>query len=253
MTHKRVVIWFSCGATSAVAAKIAVAKYRDVFPLSVICIDTGSEHDDSWRFLDDVSKWIDYPIEIIKNPKYDDTFDLYDKTGYLVGPYGARCSKELKRYMREQTQRVGDLQIFGYDSGEKIRANRFNENHPLVETDYPLIDGNISKNACFQLLKNNGIERPEAYKLGFKNNNCLKRGCVKGQMGYWNHIRKVFPNVFWNMAKRERVMGIAICRMELPGRQKVKVYLDELDPNAGNYNTEPAYQCSLFCDLPEGE
>ena len=36
--------------------------------------------------------------------------------------------------------------------------------------------------------------RPLMYDLGYPNNNCI--GCVKGGMGYWNHIRKDFPEVF---------------------------------------------------------
>ena len=40
------------------------------------------------------------------------------------------------------------------------------------------------------------------YDMGYPNNNCI--GCVKGGMGYWNHIRKDFPEVFDSRAKLER-------------------------------------------------
>ncbi len=36
------------------------------------------------------------------------------------------------------------------------------------------------------------------YDLGYPNNNCI--GCVKGGMGYWNKIRKDFPEVFQKRA-----------------------------------------------------
>ena len=31
------------------------------------------------------------------------------------------------------------------------------------------------------------------YDLGYPNNNCI--GCIKGGMGYWNRIRKDFPDI----------------------------------------------------------
>ncbi len=37
----RIVVWFSCGAASAVAAKLAVEKYNNVM---VVYCDTGGEH-----------------------------------------------------------------------------------------------------------------------------------------------------------------------------------------------------------------
>ena len=50
-----------------------------------------------------------------------------------------------------------------------------------------------------------GIEIPAMSKMGYNNNNCI--GCVKGGMGYWNKIRKDFPEVFAQMAQIERDVG----------------------------------------------
>ena len=86
------------------------------------------------------------------------------------------------------------------------------------------------------------------YLLGYQNNNCI--GCVKGQSGYWNKIRRDFPEVFDRMAKVEREIGAAICKTEptVNGvRQRIPVYLDELSPDAGRYKDEPPMSCGLFC------
>ena len=69
-------------------------------------------------------------------------------------------------------------------------------------------------------------------------------------MGYWNHVRVTLPDVFWNMAKMEREIGGAICKTYIDG-ERIPVYLDELDPNAGRYDSEPTFQCGLFCELPK--
>lgn len=43
-----IIAWFSCGATSAVACKIALSLYDDVH---IYYIETGSGHPDNTRFL----------------------------------------------------------------------------------------------------------------------------------------------------------------------------------------------------------
>lgn len=70
---------------------------------------------------------------------------------------------------------------------------------------FPLIDSNLTKEDAHGLLDRLGIKRPAMYDSGYKNNNCI--GCVKGGMGYWNKIRKDFPDVFEKRAKLEREIG----------------------------------------------
>ena len=41
------------------------------------------------------------------------------------------------------------------------------------------------------------------YKLGFLNNNCFKTGCVQGGIGYWQKMKREFPEKFNKMAKME--------------------------------------------------
>lgn len=86
------------------------------------------------------------------------------------------------------------------------------------------------------------IENPAMYKMGYNNNNCI--GCVKGGMGYWNKIRKDFPNVFDRMAKIEREVG-ATCLKDQSG----KIFLDELSPNRGEMPEEMIPDCSLICQI----
>ena len=62
----RILVWFSGGAASAVAAKIAV----DELPhdnLEILYCDTASEHPSNKIFLKQIEEWIDYPIKILKS------------------------------------------------------------------------------------------------------------------------------------------------------------------------------------------
>lgn len=245
----RIVCWFSCGVTSAVAAKIAVDERPDDDVRIVYC-DTRSEHPDNHRFLRDIGEWVGKEVEILASDKYHDTWDVFDKTGWLVGPAGARCTTELKKVLRQQYQEPDDIQVFGFDAGEAKRVEKFRQNNIEVNLWAPLIDKGLSKKDCTDIVLSAGIEVPEIYRLGFRNANCL--GCPKGGMGYWNHTRKVFPEVFDRMAKVERKLGVAICSTKENGK-RVRIYLDELDPDRGNYKTEPALECGLLCTFEDDE
>jgi len=237
---KRIVSWFSCGAASAVATKKAIEKYgKENFIIASCVID--NEHEDNERFLKDCEKWFGLPILRLKSDKYTDCWDVWEKTKYLVGVKGARCTTEMKKMVRQKFQKPwSDTQVFGFTSEEKHRADRFLEQNPEAGLVTPLIDLNISKDDCFKILSDAGIDLPAMYKLGYKNNNCI--GCVKGGAGYWNKIRRDFPEVFEKMAKLERTLGRTILKVK--GK---RTYLDELDPKAGHKQKEPSMECGLWC------
>ena len=100
---------------------------------------------------------------------------------------------------------------------------------------FPLRDAGMNKQSCLDMLMQAGVELPAMYKLGYKNNNCI--GCVKGAKGYWNKIRVDFPEAFERMVKQERKMNVKI----------LDVFLDELEPSAGNYRSELETECGVTC------
>jgi hypothetical protein len=95
------------------------------------------------------------------------------------------------------------------------------------------------------MIRQAGIELPAMYKLGYKNNNCI--GCVKGQAGYWNKIRKDFPEIYNKMAKVERDLDVAINKSRIGGTRK-RVFLDELPEGTGIYTQEPDIECGVLCN-----
>lgn len=239
----RVVCWFSCGAASAVATKLAIEKFKDV---QIVYCDTGSEHQDNARFLKDCENFFGQKITVLKSKKYTNTWDVFEKTKYLAGIKGARCTTELKKVLRNEYQEIDDLQVFGFDFSEQKRSEKFKKNNPEIRIYTPLIDEKITKQQCFSILTDAKIELPMMYKLGYKNNNCI--GCVKGQAGYWNKIREDFPDVFEKMAKIERQLDVAINKTYAGDGKRKRVFLDELDENAGRYQNEPSIGCGVLCD-----
>ncbi len=198
-TGKRIICWFSCGATSAVAAKLVNDEYGKNNDVRIVYCDTGSEHPDNMRFLHDMEKFIGRKVEILKSAEYADIWDVFEKTRYLVGINGARCTSELKKKQRLAYQLPDDIHVFGFDSGEHKRVEQFRKNNHDIELLLPLVDRCLSKSDCLSLIEYSGIKLPEMYLLGYQNANCI--GCVKGGAGYWNKIRKDFPDVFKRMSE----------------------------------------------------
>ena len=245
----RPVAWFSRGAASAVMTKLAIAEYGD--DLVIACIALAAEHKDSARFADDCEEWFGRPILYLHSTKYGGVEEVWADKRYIVGHAGAPCTTELKRKVRFAWQRPTDRHLFGYCTGEEGRLAHMRDADPGLDLAAPLIDAGLTKEDCLGLVERAGIELPAMYRLGYENNNCI--GCVKGGMGYWNAIRVDFPEVFAVRSEMERDIGHAILSEEIPGegRKKRPVWLDELDPDRGDFNRDQPANCSLLCEVPE--
>jgi hypothetical protein len=240
----RTIVWFSCGVTSAVAAKLAIAEWPDS---QVVRIRITSEHPDGDRFTDDVSRWLGRDIAPLVPFPHDNHFEVIEHRRYINGPTGAACTRELKRKVRGQFTRPGDRQVFGFDAEEAERLHDFRENNPTLTVEAPLIDAGLSKADCKAAIERAGILLPSMYRLGYANNNCI--GCVKGGQGYWNRIRVDFPNHFARMAGIERDIGATCLRHKSGPLKGERLYLDELDPAAGRFDNDEPRECGMFCDV----
>lgn len=242
--QQRIVCWFSCGAASAVATKLAIVENDGKLPLVVAYTHVINEHPDNMRFLRECEKWFGVPIIVLRNAKYNgDIMEVFRKRRYIVGVHGAPCTDLLKRQMRVFFEEEDDIQVFGFTEEERGRAAKFQANNEYMTLKLPLIERGLKKADCQSVLWAQGIRQPAMYDLGYKNNNCV--GCVKGGKGYWNKIRTDFPDRFADMAKLEREIGATILRTSSGDR----LYLDELPPDAGRNDPQPDIECGIFCQL----
>jgi len=247
LENKHIAVWFSCGAASAVAAKITLDKYGPNNKISIINNPIEEEHEDNQRFLKDVQSWLNHPIEFAVRSKYPNQscVEVWHKRRFMSGPMGAPCTLELKKKARQEWEEVNrpDYTVLGFTSEEQRRADRFR----LTERDTlltPLIDSNIDKQKCFDIIQSEAkIDLPFIYKMGYPNANCI--GCVKASSAtYWNLVRETFPDVFQSRADQSREIGAKLAYYK--GK---RVFLDELPPDAkGRSLKDYNFDCGIFCE-----
>lgn len=241
----RVIAWFSNGAASAVAAKLAIEKYGDSVEV-VYCDTSRDEHPDNLRFRAQVEKWLGRQVTVIAG-KYASIEEVAEKERYMAGPAGAKCTVEMKKVPRFAFQRADDIHVFGLTSDEPKRIENFQRNNPDLICDWLLSFHEITKQKCYLRLYKAGIELPAMYRLGYRNNNCI--GCFKASSpGYWNMIRRDFPDVFRRRAEQSRSLGVRL----VEAKHHQRIFLDELDPDAkGRYRVENI-SCGPECAPSEG-
>lgn len=239
---QRFVVWFSCGAASAVAAKLAVEKYGSKCRI-VYCDTLVSEHPDNARFGADVERWVGKEIEVVRSSKYASIDEVFEKRRYMAGIKGAICTTEMKKIPREAWQREDDTHIFGYTVEEQRRADNFENNNPGMSLEWLLIDAGVTKEDCLRLLREAGIALPAMYSLGFEHNNCI--GCVKSaSTGYWNRVRRLFPEVFEKRVRQSRLLGVKLIKVKNERR-----FLDELPPDETDPDDD--IECGPVCQTPD--
>ena len=230
------VCWFSAGVSSFIAGYLE----RDTID-KFVYIHIDDQHSDTLRFIKDCEKVLGREIEILTS-KYKNVGNVITQFRFINSAYGAKCTDILKKRVRKEWEygKKDLTYIWGYDLEETHRAERIQEAFPQYKHEFPLIERFLYKQDCHALLRKLGIQRPEMYNLGYRNNNCI--GCVKGGMGYWNKIRIDFPEVFKSRAEQERIVGHSCIK---------DCFLDELDPTRGKIEDEIMEDCGIYCQLAE--
>lgn len=189
---EKIVVWFSCGAASAVAAKKTLEKYGATNEVIVVNNPIKEEDEDNVRFLNDCEKWLGVKIHSAVNSKYKSCsiVDVFEDQNFMANVGGlAYCTLELKQRARFEWESKNrpDWTVLGFTKEEKHRFDRFRLKRPT--TLHILED--ITKSECFLILQAAGIKLPMAYRLGMPNANC--KGCIKATSPtYWNLVRKIW-------------------------------------------------------------
>lgn len=247
MSNRRIVVHFSCGAASAVAAKLALAVYSPQ-QVAIVRAWIEEEHADNDRFSADCERWFNHPITILRDEKYGaSVLEVWRRERYIKGPSGASCARALKRKLLASFSQPGDLHSVGFTAEEEDRLDEIRRNNPTMAWESLLIERGLKKSDCLAIVERAGIKLPAMYELGFNNNNCI--GCCKGGKGYWNRVRQHFPERFIEIADIQDSIGEGAYFLkddETGGRMRLR----DLPLDAGKHK-EPEISCSFMCVMAE--
>lgn len=242
----KIAVYFSCGAASFMAAKMALAKYGHICEVVLVNNPIKEEDDDNQRFLRDAEVALGVKIHKAINSKYPScsAVEVWDDRQYMSGVDGAPCTLELKKKARYEWELKNrpDWTIMGFTKEEQDRFDNFQLNERPASIH---ILKEVTKAECFFEVVDMGLKLPEQYtKHGMPNANC--DGCPKATSPtYWNHLRVVKPLVFATRAKQSREIGAKLVRVK-----GVRIYLDELDPTAkGGELKDMNFECGIFCGI----
>lgn len=244
----RVVCQFSCGAASAVATKLILAEYP-AYRVEIINAFIVEEHPDNRRFLADCETWFGRKVTVLRNDKFNaSTDEVWRRERFMVSRFGAPCSRALKRHVMDEWKRPDDIVVLGYTAEEQDRYDSWidaNNRKCLA----PLIERGLTKADCLAIVQRAGIELPMMYRLGYHNANCI--GCPKGGAGYWNKIRRDFPERYEAVAKIQDMLGPGSWFLQNSQRD-ARVSLRDLDPTQGTH-ADLDFSCSFFCEMATQE
>lgn len=242
---KTIAVWFSCGAASALSAKLIIDKYKESNNILIVNNPIKEEHEDNLRFKDEIQNWLDHPIIEAKNKDFPNAsiVEVFDKRKYMSGVQGAPCTSLLKKEARYQFEKNNeiDFHVLGFTFEELHRHIKFttSERSNVIPA---LIENKYTKNDCFDILTQNKIKLPITYKLGLPNANC--KGCVKSSSPtYWNLTRELFPADFEERAVQSRCIGCKLVKYK-----GERIFLDELPKDAKGGKIQ-SYECGIFCDM----
>lgn len=242
----RIVVWFSCGVASAAAAYMTLRKYGASCSVRLVNNPILEEGPDNPRFARDVSSWLGVPIELAINPEYPNCSveEVWERRKFMVSKHGAPCTVSLKKHARQGWEALNPHEwlVLGFTAEETGRHARFcsSERDNVLPV---LIDAGMTRDDCYSLILGAGIGLPLAYPKGYANANCP--GCVKATSPtYWNHVRRVDPEVFESRAKQSRRLGAKLVRYK-----NKRIFLDELPPGAvGRPMKSVDFECGIFCE-----
>ena len=222
----------SGGVPSSVMAQAVIDRYgRENVVLWFA--DVLQEDDDLYRFLGDcMAKWggILYWYTDGRTP-----LELAEEKKLIPCDLHCPCSYELKvKPFRQFIKAMPVLPTvnIGLEKHETKRLASVKKSYaeaiPSAVVEFPLLWGTWSHRALFETVEAWGIDIPRAYKLGFKHNNCLKRGCIRQGIKEWVRLGYYFPESYaasesWEQAQRAQGgprAERAFCSVERNGKKQ---------------------------------
>ena len=157
----RVFISFSGGVESSTMCVLFGNKADAIFS------DTGFEHDEIYKRIDLVEKWVqdfhrpDFKIHRIQNEKHGSLLDYIEKQKFFPSFQARYCTRMFKiepidKFLEQYKDEGVELMI-GLNADEIDQRTGNHGNKKFVNYSYPLVDNRLSRSACISILKRVGL------------------------------------------------------------------------------------------------
>jgi hypothetical protein len=209
------VVMFSGGIGSWATAKI-VAEREGTENLFLLFADVKGdaesphigEDEDTYRFIEEAAANVGGNYIYINEGR--DIWQVFKDRRFLGNSRQANCSTELKqkparRWLEENCDPADTIVYVGIDWTETHRLPAIVRNYLPYTAKAPLADPPFKdKQQLMQWAKDEGLQTPRLYDLGFAHNNC-GGGCVRAGQGQFKKLLDVMPDRFavWEQKERE--------------------------------------------------
>lgn len=224
------IVFYSGGIGSWAAANRVIEKHGKENVI-LLFTDTLIEDHDLYRFIDETSIALD--VQLVKIADGRTPFDVYRDERFLGNSRIAPCSHKLKqavakKWITENFKPDQCVLYLGIDWTEAHRTKAPIKNWSPYRVEFPMCDEPyVTKNEMLQQLKNDGIEVPRLYTLGFAHNNCGGFCCRAGQGHFANLLEKLPERFLEYEAKEEELrefLGRDVAMMKKTRKKVTKPY-----------------------------
>lgn len=244
------VVSFSGGVGSYCAARRVVAEHGAA-NVTLLFADTGIEDEDLYRFLHEAADKLGAHLEIVADGRTP--WEVFRDEKFIGNTRVDLCSRILKRDLLDAwiTERYQPDEVVVYVGVDWTEVHRYERLAPRKEPyvykapmcEEPL----VSKDDMLAILREDGLEVPRLYKMGFPHNNC-GGFCVKAGQGHFKLLYEKMPERYLHHERQEertrQEIGadVAILRDRRGGTTKpmtLKVFrqrLEEHDPDIDPYD-----------------
>ena len=202
------IVMFSGGAMAWAAGKRAVRHYG-VSNTTLLFADTGIEDEDLYRFRDEAAMNIGAPLVNIAEGRTP--WQVFFAERFLGNSKFDPCSKILKRqlldrWLADNCDPAETSVVMGFDWSEEHRMTRLVHRDTKWGRWAPLLDPPyLTKNQLLQWLREEGIEPPRLYSMGFSHNNCGGT-CVKAGQAAWRLVYRELPERYAEWERNEQAI-----------------------------------------------
>jgi len=220
----RCVVFFSGGAASWAAGKLAAEKYGRE-NTTLLFTDTMIEDADLYRFLDEGARNIGAPLVRICDGRTP--WQVFHDVGILGNSRIDPCSRVLKReiaqkWITDNFEPSETSLVFGIDWTEAHRFERFDDasgkwlgvKHRYAKLGWPHVEAictlapTMAKWDIWAWMKREGLKRSRSYDDGFAHDNC-GGACVKAGKAAWAHLLRRRPDVYARWESEEEAFNAA--------------------------------------------